>query len=152
MFILGSIVISAVFVIAVLYFYITFPIKQANLTQFDQTQEALFSDKPASPIHSQLEKIFTTPDPSLKNLTKKEQLLRARKKMDDGGMRIDIPSTITQGKLNGVSGEWVVFPDSDPTIRILYIHGGAFYLGSPKSHRIITNKFFRNNQRRSFCR
>jgi len=141
MFIFVSIAMSAVILIAALYFYIFFPIKQAHLTQYDHPIEPLFSNKSASPIHSELEKIFTTPDPSLVNLSKKEILQRARKKMDDGGTRIGIPSTIIQGKLNDIEGEWVIFPNSDPSIKVLYIHGGAFYLGSPKSHRIITNKF-----------
>jgi len=139
MFLFSGIVI--VIFITSIYFYILFSIKKANLSQYDETIEPLFSDKPASPIHSELEKIFTTPDPSLKGLSKKELLLKARKKMDDGGTRVDIPSTITQGQLNGVKGEWIAFPNANSSIQVLYIHGGAFYLGSPKSHRIITNKF-----------
>lgn len=141
MFILSSILISFVFLILTFYFYIAFPIKQANLAQYDQDVEGLFSDKPASPIHAELEKIFTSKDPSLTGLSKKELLLSARKKMDDSGTRVDIPSSITQGKVNGINGEWVVSPNANPLIRVLYIHGGAFYLGSPTSHRIITNKF-----------
>jgi len=139
MFIFSGIVI--VIFITSIYFYILFSIKKADLSQYDQTIEPLFSDKPASPIHSELEKIFTTPDPSLDKLSKEELLLKAREKMDNGGTRIDIPATITQGQLNGVKGEWIAFPNADPSIRVLYIHGGAFYLGSPKSHRLITNKF-----------
>ncbi|WP_405228001.1 alpha/beta hydrolase [Lentisalinibacter sediminis] len=38
----------------------------------------------------------------------------------------------------GVPAEWVVAPDADPTRRLLYIHGGAFYVGSPSSHRTLT--------------
>lgn len=42
----------------------------------------------------------------------------------------------------GVSAEWVIAPDVDVdnNRRLLYIHGGAFIAGSPKSHRIITSK------------
>ncbi len=140
MFIFSSITISFIFLIIIFYLYFSLPITKANLTQYDKNAEPLFSDKPASPIHAELEKIFTTPDPSLSGLSKKELLFRARKKMDDAGTRVAIPSTITQGKVNEVKGEWVVFPNSTPSIQVLYIHGGAFYLGSPKSHRIITNK------------
>ncbi len=38
----------------------------------------------------------------------------------------------------GVPAEWVLAPDADPDRRLLYIHGGAFYVGSPASHRSLT--------------
>jgi len=41
----------------------------------------------------------------------------------------------------GVPAEWVMAPGADPTRRVLYIHGGGFIMGSPKSHRTITSKF-----------
>lgn len=37
-------------------------------------------------------------------------------------------------------GEWVVAPGADNRRRILYIHGGAWVAGSPRSHRSITDK------------
>ncbi len=39
-----------------------------------------------------------------------------------------------------VCGEWVVAPGVSPKRRLLYIHGGAWMMGSPKSHRSVTNK------------
>ncbi|HNH25347.1 MAG TPA: alpha/beta hydrolase, partial [Accumulibacter sp.] len=39
-----------------------------------------------------------------------------------------------------VPGEWVLAPSADPDRRLLYIHGGAFAMGSPRSHRVITAK------------
>ena len=41
----------------------------------------------------------------------------------------------------GVPAEWVIARGSDKFRRVLYIHGGGFVVGSPKSHRIITSKF-----------
>ena len=41
----------------------------------------------------------------------------------------------------GVPAEWVTAPGADKNQRILYIHGGGFMMGSPKSHRTITSKF-----------
>lgn len=38
----------------------------------------------------------------------------------------------------GVPAEWVLAPDADPDRRLLYLHGGAFYVGSPSSHRSLT--------------
>lgn len=40
----------------------------------------------------------------------------------------------------GIPAEWVRAPGSDPGRRLLYIHGGAFVMGSPRSHRRITSK------------
>lgn len=42
---------------------------------------------------------------------------------------------------DGVAAEWVLAPGSDSSRRVLYIHGGGFIMGSPKSHRTITSKF-----------
>jgi acetyl esterase/lipase len=41
----------------------------------------------------------------------------------------------------GVPAEWVVVPGADPRRRLLYIHGGAFIIGSPRSHRTLTTRF-----------
>lgn len=51
-------------------------------------------------------------------------------------------SHFTPVKAGNVSAEWVVAPNVDSTNnrRLLYIHGGAFFAGSPKSHRVITSK------------
>jgi acetyl esterase/lipase len=51
--------------------------------------------------------------------------------------------TITEVTAAGVPCEWVVAEDADPDRRLLYLHGGAFSLGSPRSHRAITTKFSR---------
>jgi monoterpene epsilon-lactone hydrolase len=40
-----------------------------------------------------------------------------------------------------VPAEWVLAPGADSAKRLLYIHGGGFIIGSPKSHRTITSKF-----------
>ena len=40
----------------------------------------------------------------------------------------------------GVSAEWVLAPGGDSSRRMLYIHGGAFLAGSPKSHRTLTSQ------------
>ena len=40
----------------------------------------------------------------------------------------------------GIKGEWVLAPGANPRRRVLYIHGGAWMAGSPRSHRAITNR------------
>ena len=49
------------------------------------------------------------------------------------------PATARFGDV-ALDGEWTLVPGADPDRRLLYIHGGAFTVGSPQSHRaIITN-------------
>ena len=51
-------------------------------------------------------------------------------------------SSFTPVDADAVPAEWVVAPgvDADNNRRLMYIHGGAFFAGSPKSHRVITSK------------
>lgn len=42
--------------------------------------------------------------------------------------------------VDGISSEWVLAEGADPNQRILYIHGGAFIVGSPRTHRFITSE------------
>ena len=48
---------------------------------------------------------------------------------------------IIQVDVGGVPAEWVLAPGADSSKRVLYIHGGGFIMGSPKSHRTINSKF-----------
>ncbi|HSC62307.1 MAG TPA: alpha/beta hydrolase [Caldimonas sp.] len=41
----------------------------------------------------------------------------------------------------GVPAEWVLSPGADGLRRTLYIHGGGFVIGSPRSHRTLTTRF-----------
>jgi len=53
----------------------------------------------------------------------------------------DYVSEFVRVDAGGIPAEWVIAPGTDKTRRILYIHGGGFIMGSPKSHRTITSKF-----------
>ena len=44
-------------------------------------------------------------------------------------------ATVTPVEANGVPGEWVTVPESDPDRRLLYVHGGGYVIGSPVTHR-----------------
>ena len=55
--------------------------------------------------------------------------------MQAGQLGVDIEAV----DVNGVDGEWVVAPGASPDRRLLYLHGGAFAIGSPLSHRMITS-------------
>lgn len=73
----------------------------------------------------------------------KDQLRAARQTLDEGfsGLPIDAESLgveILAADAGGVPAEWVIAPGADTKRRLLYIHGGAFFVGSPRSHRTIT--------------
>jgi epsilon-lactone hydrolase len=73
-------------------------------------------------------------------LSFKQRLLAIRESMDSFFDAVPINSDITPVDVAGVSAEWVIAPGADSRRRLLYIHGGAFYVGSAKSHRVITSK------------
>ncbi len=52
-----------------------------------------------------------------------------------------LEATFTPVDCAGIPGQWVLAPGADPARRTLYIHGGAYMLGSLKSHRTLTSRF-----------
>jgi acetyl esterase/lipase len=77
----------------------------------------------------------------LQRAPRSKRLGLMREYMDNMADGLQISSTVTAVDIDGLPAEWVVAPDADPARRVLYIHGGAFTMGSPKSHRNITNRF-----------
>ncbi|MEM7018080.1 MAG: alpha/beta hydrolase [Pseudomonadota bacterium] len=55
----------------------------------------------------------------------------------------DVPATIISVDVDGIAGEWVLAEGAESNKRLLYLHGGGFRLGSPKSHRHITYELSR---------
>lgn len=72
------------------------------------------------------------------------RLQQMRDGMDAMGDAADLTGITLQPVVaNGVPGEWVLSENSDPDRRLLYLHGGAWTAGSPRSHRPITTKYAR---------
>lgn len=65
----------------------------------------------------------------------------ARKVVDSLSDGRNYASEFIPAQANGVSAEWVLSAQSDSSRRLLFIHGGGFKFGSPKSHRTITSNF-----------
>ncbi|MEH6589486.1 MAG: alpha/beta hydrolase [Halioglobus sp.] len=70
----------------------------------------------------------------------KSRIAAVRQHMDSISDGRDFTSEFRPVDKGRVRGEWVLAPGSNPRRRLLYIHGGAFMAGSPKSHRSVTNK------------
>lgn len=73
-------------------------------------------------------------------MSRKKLLERLRTQMDDSGTAFVVSSKIRPVVVDGVNAEWVMAANADPDRRVLYIHGGAYMMGSPKSHRLITSR------------
>jgi epsilon-lactone hydrolase len=64
-----------------------------------------------------------------------------RKYMDEVFADRSLDARFVPVDAGGVPAEWVLAPGADPARRTLYIHGGAFIMGSPRSHRTLTTSF-----------
>jgi len=135
---IASFVLFIVFCWAVAHFYLSGP----SLAQFDQTLNVPHNhERHASPAHSDvIEKLQLLSQGTGTG----SRLSRMRAAMDSIGDSADLEDiTLTAVNTPNVKGEWVVATNSEPDKRLLYIHGGAFMLGSPLSHRTITTKYAR---------
>lgn len=45
--------------------------------------------------------------------------------------------------LEGLTAEWLMPDDPTPGLRLLYLHGGAFMVGNPETHRFVTTTLAR---------
>jgi len=72
---------------------------------------------------------------------RKNQMQQARTTIDSISDGRDYVSKFIPVDAGGVPAEWVIAPETDSSRRLLYIHGGSFIMGSPKSHRTITSNF-----------
>ncbi len=73
---------------------------------------------------------------------KGQALLRMmRQYLDERGESARIRSKVLPVNAAGVKAEWVVAPNAEPSRRLLYIHGGGYVAGSPRSHRPIASRF-----------
>ncbi len=61
----------------------------------------------------------------------------ARRRMEELFFQ-EVDAEIRPVDVDGIPSEWVLAPGADPDRRLLYLHGGAFRVGSPRSHRYIT--------------
>lgn len=71
---------------------------------------------------------------------RKELLHMMRKYLDERGEGAQINSDVHAVDAGGVIAEWVIAPNANSARRLLYVHGGGYVMGSPKSHRPITSR------------
>jgi acetyl esterase/lipase len=76
--------------------------------------------------------------PATANVPRRERLARMRTMMDQMGEGLELGVRIVPVSAEGIAAEWVIDTQARRGRRLLYLHGGAFTRGSPKSHRAIT--------------
>lgn len=115
------------------YIVVTRGYRAPDLSQFDSPQDPLV--KTADEISDQHQDVLT----KLKSFHQVSSIKIAdqRQRMEDLFFQ-EVDATITPVDADGVPSEWVVAEGADANRRLLYVHGGAFRVGSPRSHRYIT--------------
>jgi monoterpene epsilon-lactone hydrolase len=78
---------------------------------------------------------------TVRNTPRRQHLGLLRKYMDSFSADRKFDVQFTPVVAGGVPAEWVMAPGANGARRTLYIHGGAWIMGSPLSHRAITSKF-----------
>jgi acetyl esterase/lipase len=58
-----------------------------------------------------------------------------RRASEESAFRVAEGTIVQPVEQDGVRGEWVRWPESDPAMRLMYLHGGAYVVGSPKAQR-----------------
>ncbi len=74
--------------------------------------------------------------------TGKELIDSMRQKLDERGaaFRPAFAAEFISANAEAFAAEWVTTANTDPRRRMLYLHGGAYVMGSAKSHRPITSR------------
>lgn len=118
--------------------YAAWSLKKDRLSRYDEGELPPVFDAPLSPEYQeQISAVLKLPQSTGQKARKK--LADVRAMVDHLGGR-DHGVEVAPVNSEGVSGEWVMAPNSTPDLRLLYIHGGGFVAGSPKSHRRITSE------------
>ena len=128
----------------IIWGYTHFVLRGASHAQFDAPRPAMTGMRPApSDEHHEIVAMFQSNNANAPKLDRKGMLHYLREQMDAMGDNVDFEGDIRPVQANGVPAEWVLAPGADPDCRLLYVHGGAFTMGSPKSHRPITTEYSR---------
>lgn len=123
---------------AVTHFYL----RGEDLAPYDTPRPELFADHPeGSEAHREaIERLGGMSEVTV-GVPRNKRLHLLRDYMDQMGDDVEFDGEIVAVNQDGIRGEWLVPRVCDPQHRLLYIHGGAFVMGSPRSHRAITCQY-----------
>jgi len=128
-----AIAIAILIVLATLY--LAYSYRAPNLSQYDLPRAPLvIEEQEVSDAHNE---VVSRIQAFIAASDDKASITIQRQNMEEL-MESAVPATIMPVDVNGIPGEWVIADGANPGKRLLYLHGGGFRLGSPKSHRHIT--------------
>ena len=131
-------ILLAVVTLVVLITLLIFRVK--DLSEYDG-QDWVIKEVAPNPAHDEVIERIKDMGRASRGLKGKARLIALRNHLDSLGEGVDIESDIRHQ--DHPRGEWILSPGADPRRRVLYIHGGAWAAGSPRSHRAITDRFSR---------
>ena len=91
--------------------------------------------------HQAVSQMFESQKDEVRGLSKSQMLTFVRNFMEEIPAGKEYDCHFSPVDVDGVPAEWVLAPGVDGLRRVLYIHGGAFFAGSPRSHRPITSRY-----------
>ena len=120
-------------------------LRAPTYTQYDLPPGRLMRSKP-SDTTVELHRSIREMTAEVRKSAYKDQIALGRELLDAGMLgasvaAADLDVRTREVNAGGVPAEWVLGPESDPRQRLLYIHGGGFFIGSPASARAITAAF-----------
>jgi len=129
-------------VVGVVWAVARFHLSGEDMSAFDRHSGERFSrgDAPGPELAGVLQSLGGVPR-LLQGVPMRQRNAVLRKYMDEIFAQRRLDATFSPVDAGGVPGEWVLAPGADPARRTLYIHGGAFIMGSPRSHRTLTSRF-----------
>ena len=142
----SSILVTFLILLAI-WFAVARYLAGADLSKFDAPDKAAFARRQSfstgdslNEEHRQILKLLAGLSAQMKQLPLRQHLQQLRKFMDHMGGAREFTAQFVPADVGGVKAEWVFAPGADSRRRTLYIHGGAWAMGSPRSHRVITSK------------
>jgi len=137
------IIFTTVLIVIAVWVFTRVYLRGESLARYDTapgSEEPLRSE-PSKEHFEVLELLSEFSDKLATSKSAKERLAAMRVNMDAMGDKMYRPDvSIVPADIDGIPGEWVLAEGADSDRRLLYLHGGAFTMGSPRSHRIITSK------------
>jgi monoterpene epsilon-lactone hydrolase len=127
---------------AVLWLVAAVHLKGEDLSAFDRPRGERFSTgrQPSAELQAALVSLARIGE-AVRRAPRWRRTAVAREAMDNLFADRSFDASFTPVDCAGVPGEWVLAPGADSTRRTLYIHGGAYVVGSPRSHRTLTSAF-----------
>lgn len=131
--------VSIVFWVALLAWLIgRFHLRGEDLSAFDSPAGEQFASAVPNPALQQVLVSLAGLAQRARSAPRARRTAVLREAMDQLGEGRDFDARFEVADCAGVPGEWVLVTGADPARRLLYIHGGAYIVGSPRSHRALT--------------